>query len=371
MLHTDNRTVAHGLVNGTTRGGPMQLLRRCLLLATENDLVLEASWISTKENTLADALSRLDYNRITDLAPQLIYPAANRQQLGSRIFSKQDSSPPLSTIFGTALRSQPDGNYDSPRARFVLFCTLANYQHQNGRCFPVKVTWLIEWWCSLAGTIKVKTMKLYLSGLKLYQLDPGIECLAFTDPTIERTIQGIKRDHNEPQHRIRTPLTRPYLLHILCHLPGPDYDNITLATAFTLAFAGFLRVGEFTYRETDRELGAFFSKWFLTKQHIHIPAGESYMELTIPASKRDPFRKGITLTIAASGDAACPVHGMRRLQAIDHHLPPSAPLFCIRRHQQLAFTREHVVRRLQQIAITTGLGQGTWNGHSFGRGAAP
>ena len=189
-------------------------------------------------------------------------------------------------------------------------------------------------------------MKLYLSWLKLYQLDLRIECLAFTDPRIERTIQGIKRDHNEPERRIRTPLTRPYLLYIFCLLPGPDYDNTTLAAAFTMAFAGFVRIGEFTYRETDRELEASFSKLFLTKQCLHIPARESDMELTIPASKTDPFRNGITLTIATSGSAACPVHGMRRLQASDHHRPPSAPLFCIGRHQQLAFTREHVVRRV-------------------------
>ena len=42
LLQTDNRTVAYGLANGTTRGGPMQALRRCLHLATENDLELEA-----------------------------------------------------------------------------------------------------------------------------------------------------------------------------------------------------------------------------------------------------------------------------------------------------------------------------------------
>ena len=125
-----------------------------------------------------------------------------------------------------------------------------------------------------------------------------------------------------------------------------------LCAAFTMAFAGFLSVGKFTYRETDRVSGAFFSMWFLTKQHIHIPAGESYIDLSIPAFKTDPFRKGITLTIAASGDAACPVDRLRRLQAIDFHLPLSAPRFCVRTQQQLAFTREHVVRRLQQIAIS-------------------
>ena len=45
-------------------------------------------------------------------------------------------------------------------------------------------------------------MKLYLTGIKSYQLDLVIECAAFTDPRLERTIQGIKRDHREPEQRI-------------------------------------------------------------------------------------------------------------------------------------------------------------------------
>jgi len=77
------------------------------------------------------------------------------------------------------------------------------------------VTWLIEWMCSLAGTVKVKTLKLYLAGLECYQLDLGIECSALIDPRLARTIQGIKRDHNEPERRIGTLLTRPHLLSIL------------------------------------------------------------------------------------------------------------------------------------------------------------
>ena len=63
--------------------------------------------------------------------------------------------------------------------------------------------------------MKVKTLKLYLAGVKSYQLDLGLECSAFIDPRLERTIQGIKRDHNEPERRARAPLTRPYLLQIL------------------------------------------------------------------------------------------------------------------------------------------------------------
>ena len=92
-------------------------------------------------------------------------------------------------------------------------------------------------------------------------------------------------------------------------------------------------MGEFTYKEADRELGGSFSKWFLTKQHITISTDRTYMELTLPAYKTDPFRKGITLTIAASHDAGCPVAAMKRLQVIDSHRPPQSPLLCVDRYK--------------------------------------
>ena len=159
-------------------------------------------------------------------------------------------------------------NYDTPRSRFTLFCTLSNFRHPTGGCFPAKAIWLIEWLCSLAGTIKVKTMKLYLSGIKSYQLDLGIDCGAFSDPRVERTIQGIKRDHQESDRRTRTPLTRPYLLNLLNLLRTPSYNNVVLRAAFTLAFAAFLRVGEFTYKTADQALGRSFGNWFLTKASV-------------------------------------------------------------------------------------------------------
>ena len=94
------------------------------------------------------------------------------------------------------------------------------------------------------------------------------------------------------------------------------------------------------------------------------------MELTIPASKTDPFRKGITIAIAATHDEGCTVRAMKQLQANDHHRSPHAPLFCVGKHSQQAFTREHVVQKLQQLATIAGLGQYKWNRHSFRRGAA-
>ena len=42
IMHIDNKAVVHGLKNHTIRAGSMNLLWRCLLLATEYDLELEA-----------------------------------------------------------------------------------------------------------------------------------------------------------------------------------------------------------------------------------------------------------------------------------------------------------------------------------------
>ena len=72
-------------------------------------------------------------------------------------------------------------------------------------------------------------------------------------------------------------------------------------TAFCLTFAGFLRVGEFTYTAHDLK-DVEFHKWFLTRRSVRFH--DDYIKLTLPASKTDPFRQGVTLTIAATGDEA-------------------------------------------------------------------
>ena len=113
-----------------------------------------------------------------------------------------------------------------------------------------------------------------------------------------------------------------------------SYEDIVIPAPFTLAFAGFLRVGEFTYRGTDLESGPAFSKWFLTKGSIRFTARGQHMDATLPASKTDPFREGIKSIIASTADEGCPVRAMKRLIEIDTHRPLLAPLFCIGKYDQ-------------------------------------
>ena len=91
-MHIDNRAVAYAIENRTIRGASMNILRRCLLLAAEYDLEISTQWIPTKDNMLADALSCFDFDRVANIAPQLIYPATSLRDLGFRMYSKRDSS---------------------------------------------------------------------------------------------------------------------------------------------------------------------------------------------------------------------------------------------------------------------------------------
>jgi len=78
-------------VEETIRGASIEDLQRSLLLATEYDVELEAAWISTKANALADALSRFNYDKITDLAPHLTQEICSLQKHGWRTYSTWDS----------------------------------------------------------------------------------------------------------------------------------------------------------------------------------------------------------------------------------------------------------------------------------------
>ena len=91
IIHIDNRAVVHAIANRTIRGASMQVLRRCLLLATEYDVDLQAKWISTKDNALADALSRFAFQKVANIAPQLTSPNSSHLRRGFRTFSSRDS----------------------------------------------------------------------------------------------------------------------------------------------------------------------------------------------------------------------------------------------------------------------------------------
>ena len=229
--------------------------------------------------------------------------------------------------------------------------------------FAATLTALASWISELSTKrIQAKTVKKYLTALRSAHMDMGYDGLAvFHHPQLQRMIAGMKRLRGEPGIKERCLITKDVLLQLLplfdCRIRG----GMTMYTAFCLAFAGFLRAGEFIYTAYDLKDVEFY-KWFLTRRSVRFY--DDYMELILPASKTDPFRQGVTLTIAATGDEACAVTALQRLFH-DWPAPLSTPLFQIGG----SFTRQRLTETLRETLMAVGI-DGHYTGHSFRRGAA-
>lgn len=67
-----------------------------------------------------------------------------------------------------------------------------------------------------------------------------------------------------------------------------------------------------------------FGDWHVTRRSVHLHPEKLYLSLS--SSKTDPFRRGITLTTAATSDDACAVSSLQNI-FFCFPLPPTAPLF--------------------------------------------
>lgn len=114
---------------------------------------------------------------------------------------------------------------------------------------PVTLQTLVSWITELSKRgLAPTTIKTYLAGIRSTLVDSGVEDLSiFHHPAINRLVTGIKRRHGEANRRDRLPVTRDILLQLLKRLNGAIESHAIIHAAYCLAFAGFLRAGEFTY----------------------------------------------------------------------------------------------------------------------------
>lgn len=141
-----------------------------------------------------------------------------------------------------------------------------------------------------------------------------------------------------------------------------------MKAAMTLAFAGFLRCGEFTIARN----AAFNPAIHLTRSSVEfIPDMDNatHIRLSLPASKTDPFRRGVTLLLAAApGAITCPVAALREIYKGDPWAE-GAPLFS-GLEPRTALSRDMFISHLKALLASLGLDSTRYSGHSFRRGAA-
>jgi hypothetical protein len=136
---------------------------------------------------------------------------------------------------------------------------------------------------------------------------------------VQQVIRGIKRYFGDRDRKPATPITLPILQRLIAvSSPQSSLQQANLDAAIKLIFSGFLWSGEFTVKAEKHK--AFYPAAHLTRSSVSFfPSIDvpSTISITFPASKTDPFRKGVTIFIAAVKTSTCAVTALQSLFKAD------------------------------------------------------
>ena len=172
---------------------------------------------------------------------------------------------------------------------YESFCRLKGHEP-----WPAQLRLLSEWITARAfGTsdkhmrrLQPDTLQSYLSALRSHHVDRGMSLEVFAHPILDRLIAGA-RSLFPPAKRTRLPISQRILASITP--PPTSVEDLHLNAAFKLAFAAFLRMGEFTYTK-QQGMAPAFTKTGLTRSDVVLAVDHATIRL-----------KGVKLTNCTKG----------------------------------------------------------------------
>ena len=198
----------------------------------------------------------------------------------------------------------------------------------------------LEYFCVQASQhISYKTLKVYLSGIRLAHIERGLPDPT-KSPSLHLVCRGIHRQQGD-HYRTRLPITINLLrllkqqLQICCHYTA--LEQHMLWALFTLAFYGFFRASELLSNLS-------WSDVVLSSNRISI---------TLHQSKTDPFRRGQTIHIFESGSSTCPVRAMACYLNLVNNNKVNEPVFSAGRFTPL--TQKSLNKVLRYLLQKEGL----------------
>lgn len=242
-------------------------------------------------------------------------------------------SVPLLRFLYNGLATNTRSTYNGARVSYENFCARKGWNAWPAKSIPVA-----EWMAFRAignnsePSIPAKTIKQYLSHLRSVHVDRGYSMIVFEDNSLSsRVLDGISRLQVNRPKRKSTPLTLRRLKALLQPpkiriLNLTDLDELNFRTACLVAFAGFLRPGEFTYTGEQLSDRYDFEQTRLLRSDVTFVKNDQYAIIHLKRSKTDYKHDGVDIMIAGVGGEFCPVLALRTLFA-KHKRPPNAPLF--------------------------------------------
>ena len=269
----------------------------------------------------------------------------------------------IQRYFNLSIAASTRQTYSSGEKRFLAFLSL--YRPTTAGSMPVDEDTLIRYVAYLAKSIKHSSIKSYLAAIRHFHIRHGYKLDLAKFLRLQMVCRGIKRDQGT-SIRTRLPITIRHLKLFHCllaisHTSNPD--SIMIWSAMTLAFFGFLRLGELTCNSR-------FSSDTNMSPHdiIFLPSYNSpeYISVQIKISKTDPFRAGQTIIIGRTNQLICPVMAMKAylpLRGSSH-----GPLFQYASGSHL--TKDTLTSETRQLLSLSGFNPSEYAGHSYRIGAA-
>ena len=217
----------------------------------------------------------------------------------------------------------------------------------------------------LSSRLSWKTIKVYLAAVSHLHKSHGFRSPVTQNPTLSLALKGLQRMAAAPPKASRLPITQPILVDLLkalnCSRQWGTHDRRMLMAAFTLAFAAFLRGGEFTSSARH-----FNPSTHATKSDVDF-SKDGTLSFYLKHSKTDQFFRGHVITLQPSGNTICPANRMKKYF---HSCSAQgrAPLFHFKNGPPLSMgTLRRILRRLLR---NLGYQARSFNTHSFRIGAA-
>ena len=253
--------------------------------------------------------------------------------------------------------------YSTGEKRFIQFLSL--YRPLHAQSLPTDEDTLIKYVAYLAKSVKHSTIKGYLAAVRHFHIRHGYQLNLRKFLPLHLVCRGIKRSQGSST-RTRLPVTVSHLkffFSLLAIRHTTNYDSLMIWAAMTLAFVGFMRLGELTCNSQ------FSSDAHLTPLDIIFHPSQSnpcHLLVKVKVSKTDPFRMGHTLLIGQTNQNICPVNAMKHYFTRRGITP--GPLFIFTPGRPL--TKDALTAETRQLLSHLGCQASDYAGHSYGIGAA-
>ena len=278
----------------------------------------------------------------------------------------------LQHLWSSALNENTRQSYETGMKCFVNFLALNNI-HTRGILLPVNedILLLFVAHCYSVLNLRYTTIKIYLSGVRFCYLQAGVSNPLWNANDNLQRLNAIMRSIKKVQGvstSKRLPITFDILSSTMCkELRNgifTPFTDLMLEAVFCTAFFGFLRCAEFTCK-TD-----FNPDINLSMGDVKFLADNSVVQLTIKASKTDPFRQGVTVHLCKTGHDICPVSALiYYLNAVPHtNRFANQPLFLDNNYRPLS--RYYFTYLLRTVLQRLGLDSSCYLPHSFRAGAS-